>query len=148
MRDKYWKNYALAELTTEEWEALCDGCGKCCTVKLEGEDGDIVDTCISCKLFDSETSRCSDYANRAKKVPECVVLTPQLLSTNGLEVLQWMPNSCAYRRLAEGKPLQAWHHLVCGDREQIHREGRSVRGKVVSEESVHPDDFEQFIVIE
>lgn len=138
----FWERKSLAELSGPEWESLCDGCGKCCLLKLEDEDtGEIAYTRLHCKLFDGESCRCSDYENRFASVPDCVKLTPDNLST-----LRWMPESCAYRRVWEGKPLPDWHHLITGRRDSIHEAGQSVRGRTVSEDAVIEEDQMDWIV--
>src|SRR4051812_32224546 len=125
----FWETKTLAQMTPREWESLCDGCGLCCLVRFEDEDtGDIVPTRVHCRLFNGETCRCTDYAHRKAQVPDCIKLTP-----NNIERLMWMPRSCAYRRLHEGKPLPRWHPLVTGDPESVHAAGVSIRGKTVSE---------------
>jgi hypothetical protein len=121
----FWKTKTLAELDPQEWESLCDGCAKCCLIGLEDEDtGEIHLTDVACKLLDGATCQCSDYPNRKSKVPDCVQLTPENVPT-----LYWLPKTCAYRLVHEGRDLFAWHHLVCGDREAVHRANVSVRGK-------------------
>jgi hypothetical protein len=132
----FWKARPLAELSAEEWESLCDGCAKCCLIKLEDEDtAEVVYTGLHCRMLDAGTCRCSDYPNRRAHVPDCVQLTPDNLST-----LDWMPRTCAYRLVAAGKDLPDWHHLVCGDRWEVHRRGVSAMGKTVSEEEVEEDE--------
>lgn len=122
----FWKTKPLAAMNEAEWESLCDGCGRCCLIKLEEEeDGRYYFTDVACRLFDRETCTCRDYANRDREVPDCVRLTPENAGAFG-----WMPPSCAYRLLAEGKPLPAWHPLVSGSRESLHAAGASVRGRV------------------
>lgn len=136
----FWETRSLAEMTRVEWESLCDGCGKCCVHKLEDEDtGAIHLTNVACRLLDTQTAQCSNYRNRRAFVPDCVRLTPAKLAT-----IAWLPDSCAYRLIDEGKPLPRWHHLVCGDREEIHRAGQSVRGRTVSETDA--GDLEYHIV--
>jgi uncharacterized cysteine cluster protein YcgN (CxxCxxCC family) len=121
----FWKRKTLAEMNSVEWESLCDGCGKCCLIGLEDEDtGEIYLTDVACKLLDGATCRCSDYLNRKQKVPDCVQLTPENVST-----LHWLPKTCAYRLVSEGRDLFEWHHLVSGDPDSIHRANVSVRGK-------------------
>ena len=140
MRARFWE-LPLAELDKAEWEALCDGCGKCCQNKLEFEDtGELAFTRVACKLLDGETCQCGSYANRHDFVPDCVVLTPKKLR----EIAWWLPSTCAYRLRAEGKPLYDWHYLISGDRESIHRAGASVRGWTVSELSVTEDDWDDY----
>jgi uncharacterized protein len=145
MRPRFWETVPLAQMTAEEWEALCDGCGKCCLNKLEDEDtGEVAFTRVACRLLDDATCRCLDYANRKRLVPECVVLTLRSLP----EISSWMPRSCAYRRLNEGRRLANWHPLVSGDPESVHRAGVSVRGRTVSEAAVPLDDWEDYIIDE
>jgi uncharacterized cysteine cluster protein YcgN (CxxCxxCC family) len=129
MNDQFWKRKSLSEMTADEWESLCDGCGMCCMLKVQDEDsGDVFYTDVACRLFDIETCRCSDYANRAKIVPDCLVLTP-----DEKEAYEWLPDSCAYRRLANGQELPGWHPLVTGRPESVHEAGISMQGKAVSE---------------
>ncbi|WP_158916511.1 YcgN family cysteine cluster protein [Caulobacter sp. S45] len=125
----FWETTPLAEMTSQEWESLCDGCGRCCLVRFEDEDtSEIIPTRISCRLLNTETCACSNYPRRRRYVPDCIKLTP-----DKIEELTWMPRSCAYRRLYEGRGLASWHPLVSGDPESVHRAGVSVRGQVVSE---------------
>ena len=145
LRDRFWERFPLSNLTPQEWEALCDGCGKCCLNKLEDEDtGEVFFTRVACRLFDDSTCRCGNYAHRKRHVPECVVLTPQTLAS----VSYWMPSSCAYRRLNEGRGLAPWHPLVSGDPESVHVAGLSVRGRTLSETQVPEDDWEDHIIDE
>jgi uncharacterized cysteine cluster protein YcgN (CxxCxxCC family) len=123
-------------MTPREWESLCDGCGLCCLIRFEDEDtGEIIPTRVHCKLFDSQSCACSNYAERKRHVPDCIKLTPQNVDT-----LKWMPLSCAYRRVNEGRGLAAWHPLVSGDPESVHRAGVSIRGETVSEETLADAD--------
>lgn len=125
----FWKRTALKDMSPQEWESLCDGCGKCCLVGLEDADtGEIYLTDVACKLLDGKTCRCKDYANRFAKVDDCVQLTPETIAE-----LTWLPKTCAYRLIAEGRDLHPWHPLVSGDPESVHRANVSVRGKVRSE---------------
>lgn len=138
----FWERKTLEEMTRSEWESLCDGCGRCCTHKLEDEDtGDVFATQIACRLLDCERCLCSDYTNRLKHVPDCLQLTPEIART-----ATWLPSSCAYRRVAEGRGLAWWHHLVSGSRETVHTAGVSVRGRVMPEQIIDPDDYEEHIV--
>lgn len=129
----FWER-PLASLSREEWEALCDGCGKCCLHKVEDEDtGRVWPTNVACKLLDLKTGRCSDYRNRRAHVPDCLRLTPRLAAE-----IEWLPDTCAYRLRAANRPLPSWHYLVSGDRDTVHREGRSVIGKAISETIAGP----------
>ena len=129
MTDQFWKRKSLAEMNSTEWESLCDGCGLCCMHKVEEEEtGEVFYTDLACKLLDLDTCRCTDYANRVKKVADCLVITP-----DATEVFDWLPASCAYRLIARGEDLFDWHPLKSGDPNSVHEAGISVRGKVVSE---------------
>ena len=125
----FWEK-PLSELDAGEWEALCDGCGRCCLIKAEDEDtGAYYGTDIACRLLDRDTAQCSDYANRKRHVPDCLRLTPEKVPET-----RWLPGTCAYRLRAEGKPLPHWHYLISGSRETVHEAGQSVRGWTVSED--------------
>ena len=125
----FWRTKTLDEMSPAEWESLCDGCGLCCVIRFEDEDtGEIIPTRVHCKLFDTEACACSDYANRKAQVPDCIKLTP-----GNIEALEWMPKSCGYRRIHEGRGLAWWHPLVSGDPETVHTAGVSVRRQTVSE---------------
>ena len=127
----FWQTKTLSEMTRAEWESLCDGCGRCCLHKLRYEEtGDLAFTNVACRLLDLRSCRCGDYANRRKHVPDCVHLTPAALRT-----IDWLPPSCAYRRLAEGRGLAWWHPLVSGDPDTVHAAGISVRGRAISEKA-------------
>ncbi|MFN7179658.1 YcgN family cysteine cluster protein [Hyphomonas sp.] len=138
----FWKTKTLDQMTRKEWESLCDGCAKCCIVKFEDEEtGALAYTNLHCKLLDGSTCQCSDYRNRKKYVPDCVKLTPESVAA-----VDWLPDSCAYRLVQDGKDLPDWHHLVCGDRNRIHEEGHSVRGRTISEEDISEEDQEDYII--
>jgi uncharacterized cysteine cluster protein YcgN (CxxCxxCC family) len=133
----FWKRKKLKEMSSSEWESLCDGCARCCLVKLEDEDtGRIHFTSAACKLLDGNSCRCTDYANRTKKVPDCVRLTP-----GNVGRLSWLPHTCAYRLLAEGKDLPWWHPLVSGRPETVREAGISVAGRTRSEELFDEDEL-------
>lgn len=130
--ERFWEDRPLEALDRAQWEALCDGCGKCCVHKLEDEEtGDLHPTNVACKLLDRHNGRCTDYRHRRAYVPDCVRLTPRLART-----LDWLPETCAYRLRAYGQPLPGWHPLVSGDPESVHRAGMSTRGWTVSETDV------------
>jgi uncharacterized protein len=137
----FWRVKTLIEMTAEEWESLCDGCGRCCLVKIEDEDtGRVHFTDLACTLFDGETCRCTDYANRSERVSDCVKLTPA-----NVKELDWLPTTCAYRLIAAGRPLPWWHPLVSGDPQMVAEAGISVKGKVVSELGYGENDWENHI---
>ncbi len=135
-KEPFWKTKTLEQMSAREWESLCDGCGRCCLNKLEDEDtGDTHFTNVGCKLLDGETCRCKDYANRQAKVRDCVRLTPR-----SVRRIVWLPPTCAYRLVADGRDLYWWHPLVSGDKETVHTAGVSVRGRVVATEETVPDE--------
>ena len=138
----FWERKKLAELTPEEWESLCDGCGRCCLKKLEDADtGEIAYTDVACKLLDRERCRCTRYAARHKWVPDCLEL-----SASGTQAFDWLPTTCAYRKIAAGEPLEWWHPLVSGDPDSVHRAGISVRGRALSERDVASPELTTRIV--
>ena len=141
----FWETKRLHEMNAREWESLCDGCGLCCLIRFEDEEtGEIIPTRVSCQLLDQISCQCKDYANRKATVPDCIKLDPY-----NIEKLPWMPRSCAYRRLHEGKPLPAWHPLMTGDRESPHAAGVSVRGQTVSELALEdPEDAVDFTALD
>jgi uncharacterized cysteine cluster protein YcgN (CxxCxxCC family) len=127
---KFWEDLPLEALDRAQWEALCDGCGKCCLHKLEDEEtGELFATNVACKLLDRRMGLCKDYKHRRAYVPECVRLT-----TRNVRDIEWLPTTCAYRLRANGEKLPDWHYLVSGDREAVHRAGESTRGWTISED--------------
>lgn len=140
LEPEYWKKKPLSAMTQAEWEALCDGCAKCCLHKLEDEDtAEVFYTNVRCRQLDDNTGRCRDYGNRARLVPDCVTITLQVL-----EKPYWLPSTCAYRRLAEGRGLPLWHPLLTGHRDSVHQAGHSVCGRTVNEEDA--DDLEDHLI--
>lgn len=138
----FWRTKSLGELSREEWEALCDGCAQCCQLKLEDEDtGRIGFTDVTCRLLDLDACRCTHYAQRHDRVPDCIEFDADSAAT-----LPWLPQTCAYRIRAEGRELLWWHYLVSGDRETVHSAGISVRGRAMSEAHVHPDEIETRVI--
>ncbi len=142
LRHKFWER-PLKSLSENEWEALCDGCGKCCLNKLEDDETrEVAFTRVACRLLDGETCRCAQYDIRLQFVPDCVVLKPETID----DIAYWMPSTCAYRLRAEGKPLYDWHPLISGDPETVHAAGQSVRGWTVPEFEVPEDEWEDHII--
>lgn len=133
----FWETKTLGEMSPSEWEALCDGCGRCCLEKIRDEDtGETLVAGVSCEFLDLENCRCSVYPDRLRRNPDCIPLSPE-----NLDEIAWLPSTCAYRLIAEGRPLKWWHPLISGDPGTVHKAGISVRGKVVSGRYVHPDDI-------
>lgn len=140
--EPFWKTKSLAEMTPEEWESLCDGCGRCCLHKVEYHDTrEVFYTNVACRLLDTYHCRCTAYEERLDLVPTCLVMTPAKAAE-----LEWLPRTCAYRRLALGMDLEWWHPLVSGNPDTVHQAGISVRGMVVPEEIVPPDQLEDHII--
>ena len=127
---RFWEDTPLDKLDRAQWEALCDGCGKCCIHKLEDEEtGELIATNVACRLLDRRAGRCSDYRHRHAYVSECV-----RLNARNVHEIDWLPSTCAYRLRAAGEPLPEWHYLVCGDPEAVHRAGQSTRGWTISDD--------------
>lgn len=137
----FWESTALADMSKAQWESLCDGCAKCCLHKLEDEDsGEVYYTKVSCRYM-SDDCQCTEYQRRNELVPNCVWLRPE-----DVEDFFWLPSTCAYRLLHEGKPLPEWHPLISGDPKSVHAAGVSIKGRSLSEEFVHPDGYEEHII--
>lgn len=140
----FWETKSLEEMSRSQWEQLCDGCGQCCMLKVEEEDtAKVFITRLACKLLDIGSCRCSSYPDRHDFVPDCVVLKPETVGTYA-----WLPRTCAYRLLAEGKPLEWWHPLVSGDPDTVHQAGISVRTWARSEKGVKPSAITRYIIEE
>ena len=142
IRNKFWETLSLSELNSIEWEALCDGCGKCCLIKLEDEkESKVLYTNIACRLFDDNTCKCGNYNNRKKLVSDCLIITKDSLK----HAFNWMPDTCAYRLLHEGKKLEQWHHLISGSYETVHEVGISVKDSTIAEFDVSEEHWEDYI---
>ncbi len=138
----FWRRLTLDEMSPDEWESLCDGCARCCLNKLEDWDtGEIFWTEIACRLLDDESCRCTDYPHRTTRVPDCQILTPETVPT-----LAWLPPTCAYKLVADGRDLYWWHPLVSGDPDTVHYAGISVRGRTLSEDDVPLEQYEAHVV--
>jgi len=138
----FWKTKKLVEMTPTEWESLCDGCAICCLYKLQDEDTDeVYYTDVACRLLDLKQCRCTAYTDRAQQMPTCVLLTPAVI-----EAIDWLPPTCAYRRVKEGRDLPWWHPLVSGKPGLVHRQGVSIRGKAMPEQAVDMENLEDRVV--
>ena len=145
LRPNYWKTVPMEKMNRQEWEALCDGCGKCCLNKLEDEDtGEVALTNLACRLLDDATCLCSQYDIRHQFVPECIVLTPKTILDN----LYWLPQTCAYRLVHEKRPLYDWHPLISGNSETVHLAGVSMQYRTLSEFDIADEDWEDHIIEE
>jgi uncharacterized cysteine cluster protein YcgN (CxxCxxCC family) len=145
MKDRekpFWERKPLEQMTEQEWELLCDGCGRCCLEKLQDRDsGRVFYTSVACRYLDTNTCRCGLYQQREIFVPECLVIKPETIHT-----IDWLPLTCAYRRIIEGKSLEWWHPLVSGDPDTVHKAGISIRDKVVSAAFIAEDDLDAYII--
>ncbi|MDG1520303.1 MAG: YcgN family cysteine cluster protein [Yoonia sp.] len=144
LRPNFWTDIPMDDLTRPEWEALCDGCGKCCLNKLEDEDGTVALTRVACKLLDGNTCQCTRYPIRHQYVPECIVMTPKSLEDN----MYWLPQTCAYRLVFEGRDLYDWHPLISGEAASVHAAKVSMKGRSISEDTVSEDDWDNHIIEE
>ncbi len=143
MRKKFWETVALEDMSREEWEALCDGCGNCCLLKLEDEDtGEYAFTNVCCRLLDTRTCQCGNYPLRKQLVKDCVILTMDNIE----QTVPWMPATCAYRLLWEGAQLPDWHPLITGDKNSVYTSGASVQNWAISEYEIDMDDLEDYII--
>jgi len=143
LRDRFWERVPLKKMNDREWEALCDGCGRCCLNKLEDPDtGEVALTRVACRLLDGETCRCAQYDIRHQFVPECIRMTPQTIGQHAY----WLPRTCGYRLLWEGKPLYDWHPLISGTAQTVHDAGISVQGWTVPEFEVPEEEWEDHII--
>ncbi len=141
MAERWWEQ-PLDSLDAQQWEALCDGCAKCCLHKLEDEDtGEVYYTRVRCQYLDEAACRCGDYANRSTLMPNCVHLDRKAVAE-----FHWLPATCAYRLRAENQPLPEWHYLVSGSRDSVHEAGESIRGWSISDEFVHPEGYDEYII--
>ncbi len=139
---KFWETKTLRQMSSEEWESLCDGCARCCLHKLEDEESEeVFYTDVACQYLEQDACRCTEYQDRNRLVPNCVWLTP-----DDVDTFHWLPATCAYRLIAEGQALPSWHPLVSGRAESVHEAGISVAGRCVSEAFVHDEDFEDRII--
>jgi uncharacterized cysteine cluster protein YcgN (CxxCxxCC family) len=139
---KFWETKTLRQMSSKEWESLCDGCARCCLHKLEDEESEeVFYTDVACQYLEQDACRCTEYQDRNRLVPNCVWLTP-----DDVDTFHWLPTTCAYRLIAEGQALPSWHPLVSGRAESVHEAGISVAGRCVSEAFVHDEDFEDRII--
>ena len=140
--ERFWEQKSLAEMSETEWESLCDGCARCCLHKLEDADsGEVYYTSVRCRYLVEDNCRCSDYPRRSELMPNCIDL-----KRHDVAALHWLPDTCAYRLVSEGRPLYDWHPLVSGSPESVHEAGISIRGRAVSDEFVHPDGYDEHII--
>ena len=138
---RWWEKIPLTDMSEAQWESLCDGCAQCCLIQLEDGEGDRATTNVVCRHMDMSSCQCTRYTDRVEVVPQCLKLTPK-----NLQDIDWMPESCAYRLIRDGKPLEDWHPLVSGSKDTVHTSGNSVKGWVFSEDNVKEDDLELHII--
>lgn len=139
----FWETKTLQQMNPEQWEMLCDGCGLCCLVKIEDDDsGEIFNTTVSCRRLDVESCRCGDYKNRLADVAMCTLLTLQQLP-----LLNWLPETCAYKRLFAGEPLPSWHPLITKNKNSVHESGISAKWFAQSEKYIHPEQLNEFVIM-
>lgn len=139
----FWETSSLDEMSEQEWESLCDGCGLCCLVKIEDEDSaEVFNTTVSCRLLNIENCRCSDYENRLVEAPMCIKLTLE-----NLPEMHWLPDSCAYKRLYRGDALPDWHPLITKNKNSVHDAGVSAKWFAQSEEYIHPEQLTDFVIL-
>ena len=142
MRKQFWKKIPVEQLTNEEWEAICDGCGKCCLIKLQEDSRSVpLYTSLACEFLNIKNCRCKFYSSRNKKRNDCLILTPKNLK----KMVKWLPNTCAYRLVQEKKDLPNWHHLNSEDINSVHTTGNSIQNLAINETFVDEADFEKFI---
>lgn len=142
MSNQFWQEKTLNEMSQDEWESLCDGCGLCCLHKLEDEDsGEVFYTDVACKLLDIHQCRCTNYPQRQSLVDDCLIL-----STENIDQFHWLPQTCAYRLVAAGQPLFDWHPLISGNNESVHDAGISIRNRAFAESKVKNSDLEDHII--
>ena len=140
--EQFWVQKSLSEMTQSEWESLCDGCAKCCLVKLQCEDTEeVAYTSVACHLMDYESCQCTRYQDRNDLVPSCVWLKPEMVDD-----FFWLPDSCAYRLVSEGRDLPEWHPLISGDKNSVHKAGISIQNKVINENTVAEEDLEEYVI--
>ena len=142
MKDNFWQTQSLAQMTATQWESLCDGCGRCCLHKIEDEDTNkIYFTDVACRYLDEETCQCQHYGTRQALVPDCLTIHP-----DWGEKFNWLPQTCAYRLLSEGKPLFDWHPLISGDKNSVHLAGISIRGRAFRDDKIASKEMYKHII--
>ena len=141
--ERFWETKTLFEMTRDEWESICDGCAKCCLTQLQDEESEqLVFTNVACDLLNENTCLCTNYENRSDRVPSCVTMD----AGNVQQAAEFAPPTCAYRLLIQGEQLPEWHHLLSGDKEAVHANKKSVKGRVVFQRDVDEQDYEDYIV--